>query len=108
MKIKTAIDDFGTGYSSLSTLRDFPVTMIKIDKSFIDNEVITESDIIVLRNIITMSKELGIEVLTEGVEREEQVDLLKSVGCRYVQGFLYDNPLPDREFEKRLLKRIYS
>jgi diguanylate cyclase (GGDEF)-like protein len=108
MDIKTAIDDFGTGYSSLSTLRDFPVTMIKIDKSFIDNETITESDIIVLRNIISMARELGIDVLTEGVERQDQVDLLKTVGCRYVQGFLYDNPLPDKEFEKRLLKRIYT
>ncbi len=107
-EIKTAIDDFGTGYSSLSTLRDFPVTMIKIDKSFIDNEEINDNDVIVLRNIISMAKELGIEVLAEGVERQDQVELLKTVGCRFVQGFLYDNPLTDKEFEKRLLKRIYS
>ena len=55
-----------------------------------------------------MARELGIEVLTEGVERQDQVDLLKSVGCRYVQGFLYDNPMPDNEFEKRLVKKTYA
>ncbi len=106
--IETAIDDFGTGYSSLSNLRDFPVSMIKIDRSFINNDVVNMNDEIVLRNIINMAKELGIEVLTEGVERPDQVDLLKSVGCKYAQGYLYDNPMPDKDFEKRLSKRIYS
>ena len=100
--IDTAIDDFGTGYSSLSNLRDFPVSQIKIDRSFIDNEEINTNDEIVLKNIINMAGELGIEVLTEGVEREDQVELLKSVGCKYAQGFLYDNPMPEKDFEKRL------
>ena len=106
--IETAIDDFGTGYSSLSNLRDFPVSMIKIDRSFINNDVANVNDEIVLKNIINMAKELGIEVLTEGVEREDQVELLKSVGCRFAQGFLYDNPMPDKDFEKRLIKKTYS
>lgn len=106
--IDTAIDDFGTGYSSLSNLRDFPVNMIKIDRSFINNENVSENDEIVLRNIIHMAEDLGIKVLTEGVERQEQVDLLKSVGCHYVQGFLYDNPMPESDFKKRLIKRNYS
>ena len=106
--IDTAIDDFGTGYSSLSNLRDFPVTMIKIDRSFICNETVNDNDEIVLRNIIHMAEDLGIKVLTEGVERQDQVELLKSVGCHYVQGFLYDNPMPEGDFQKRLIKRNYS
>ena len=106
--VQTAIDDFGTGYSSLSNLRDFPVSMIKIDRSFINNDSVNTNDEIVLKNIINMARELGIEVLTEGVERQDQVELLKSVGCRFAQGFLYDNPMPDREFEKRLIKKTYT
>ena len=106
--INTAIDDFGTGYSSLSTLRDFPVKVIKIDKTFIGNDNLSKNDEIVLKNIITMSKELGIDVVTEGVEREDQIELLKGVGCHIVQGFFYDNPMPKPDFEKRLEKKYYS
>ena len=107
-KISTAIDDFGTGYSSLSTLRDFPVSVIKIDRSFINNEELNTSDEIVLKNIIHMARELGIDVVTEGVERPDQTQLLKSVGCHVVQGFLYDNPMPKKDFEKRLIKGTYE
>jgi len=107
-KISTAIDDFGTGYSSLSTLRDFPVSVIKIDRSFINNEELNTSDEIVLKNIINMARELGIDVVTEGVERPDQTQLLKSVGCHVVQGFLYDNPMPKKDFEKRLIKGTYE
>ena len=106
--VQTAIDDFGTGYSSLSNLRDFPVSVIKIDRSFINNDVMSTNDEIVLRNIINMARELGIEVLTEGVERPDQVELLKGVGCKFAQGFLYDNPMPEKEFEKRLIKKTYT
>ena len=108
MGVQTAIDDFGTGYSSLSNLRDFPVSMIKIDRSFINNESVNTNDEIVLRNIINMAGELGIEVLTEGVERQDQIELLKSVGCKYAQGFLYDNPMPEFDFEKRLIRKGYT
>ncbi|WP_024864572.1 putative bifunctional diguanylate cyclase/phosphodiesterase [Butyrivibrio sp. FCS014] len=108
MKIATAIDDFGTGYSSLSTLRDFPVSVIKIDRSFINNDELNTNDEIVLKNIITMARELGIDVVTEGVERPDQTELLKNVGCNVVQGFLYDNPMPKKDFEKRLIKGVYE
>ncbi len=107
-EIATAIDDFGTGYSSLSTLRDFPVSVIKIDRSFINNEELNSSDEIVLRNIVTMANELGIDVVTEGVERPDQTQLLKNIGCHVVQGFLYDNPMPKKDFEKRLQKGVYD
>lgn len=106
--ISTAIDDFGTGYSSLSTLRDFPVSVIKIDRSFINNDELNTSDEIVLRNIVAMANELGIDVVTEGVERPDQTQLLKNVGCHVVQGFLYDNPMPKKDFEKRLRKGVYD
>jgi len=107
-QVATAIDDFGTGYSSLSTLRDFPVSVIKIDRSFINNEELNKSDEIVLKNIISMANELGISVVTEGVERPDQTKLLESVGCHVVQGFLYDNPMPMDDFEKRLVKGSYN
>lgn len=107
-RVATAIDDFGTGYSSLSTLRDFPVSVIKIDRSFINNEELNESDEIVLKNIVSMANELGINVVTEGVERPDQTKLLESVGCHVVQGFLYDNPMPMDDFEKRLVKGTYN
>ncbi|MCR4996230.1 MAG: GGDEF domain-containing phosphodiesterase [Butyrivibrio sp.] len=105
--ISTAIDDFGTGFSSLSTLRDFPVAEIKVDRSFINNESFNKNDEIVLKSIVSMAKEMGIDVTAEGVEREEQVELLKHVGCHVVQGFLYDNPMPKKDFDKRLEKRFY-
>ena len=107
-RVATAIDDFGTGYSSLSTLRDFPVSVIKIDRSFITNEELNRSDEIVLKNIVSMANELGIAVVTEGVERPDQTRLLNSVGCHVVQGFLYDNPMPMEDFEKRLVKGSYN
>ncbi len=106
--VATAIDDFGTGYSSLSTLRDFPVSVIKIDRSFINNEELNTNDEIVLRNIVTLAGDLGINVVTEGVERPDQTALLRRVGCHVVQGFLYDNPMPRDEFEKRLVKGFYE
>ena len=105
--ISTAIDDFGTGFSSLSTLRDFPVAEIKIDRSFINNDSFNKNDEIVLKNIIAMAKEMGIDVTAEGVEREDQIELLKHVGCHVVQGFLYDNPMPKNDFDKRLEKKFY-
>ncbi|WP_026498285.1 GGDEF domain-containing phosphodiesterase [Butyrivibrio sp. WCD2001] len=108
MNIASSIDDFGTGYSSLGILRDLPVSTIKIDKSFIDNEVLTRRDEIVLKNIIQMAKELDIEVITEGVERPDQIEFLQRVGCDLVQGFFYDRPLTREEFEYRLRNKTYN
>lgn len=108
MNIASSIDDFGTGYSSLGILRDLPVSTIKIDKSFIDNDTLTKRDEIVLKNIIHMAKELDIEVITEGVEREDQIEFLQKVGCDIVQGFYYDKPLTLDEFEERLKNKVYQ
>ena len=101
--IKTSIDDFGTGYSSLSVLRDFKVSEIKIDRSFINRAHLNESDEIILGSIINMAKRLAIDVICEGVETQEQADFLLKLGCTNAQGFLYSKPLPKLEFEAFLL-----
>jgi EAL domain-containing protein (putative c-di-GMP-specific phosphodiesterase class I) len=106
--IKTAIDDFGTGYSSLEILRNYPIDVLKIDKSFIDDEEITENDSIVLSNIIKMARELNMEVITEGVETWKQLKFLREMECNLVQGFLFDKPMPEPEFEEKIRMRRYD
>ena len=102
--ILTSIDDFGTGYSSLSVLRDCKVNEIKIDRSFINKEVLTNSDEIIIGSIIDMAKRLDIAVICEGVETKLQADFLMKLGCYNAQGFLYSKPVPKLEFEDMLLK----
>ena len=108
MKISTAIDDFGSGYSSLSTLRNFQIRTLKIDRSFINNDLFLKSDEIILRGIIEMADKLGINVITEGIEREDQLQFINSVGCHIIQGFFYDKPMPAGAFEIRLRNKTYT
>jgi len=107
-EIAMAIDDFGTGYSSLNLLRDFQADVLKLDKSFIDRHTDTKRDSVVVSNVAKMANELDMSVITEGVEKWEQVEFLKSVNINMVQGFLFDKPLPKEDFEKRLRKKIYD
>lgn len=102
--LTTSIDDFGTGYSSLNLLKDLSVDIIKIDKSFLsaDNSSY-ERDQIVIRNIIHMAHELGIDIITEGVETAEQAVLLRGINCMMAQGYLFDKPLPKEDFEDRMM-----
>ena len=102
--IMTSIDDFGTGYSSLSVLRDFKVNEIKIDRSFINREILTDSDEIIIGSIIDMAKRLNINVICEGVETKSQAEFLINLGCNNAQGFLYSKPLPKLEFEALMRK----
>jgi diguanylate cyclase (GGDEF)-like protein len=106
--IATSIDDFGTGYSSLNVLRSFPVDVLKIDKTFINEEPISENDEIILTNIVKMAKELHMDVLTEGVEHWKQVEFLHRIECNVVQGYLFDRPMPQVEFEKKLQMKQYD
>ena len=106
--IMTAIDDFGAGYSSLSTLREFRVKTLKIDRSFINTDDFSWKDEVILKDIIHMAQELGMDIITEGIEREDQLLFVNSAGCFVIQGFYYDRPLPADEFEKRLQSRIYE
>ena len=107
-EIAMAIDDFGTGYSSLNLLRDFSADVLKLDKSFIDGHTGTKRDSVVVSNVAKMANELDMSVITEGVEKWEQVEFLKSVNIDMVQGFLFDKPLPKSSFEQRLKHKVYD
>ncbi len=102
--ILTSIDDFGTGYSSLSVLRDFKVSEIKIDRSFINREHLSDSDKIIIGSIIDMAKRLKMEVICEGVETDKQARFLLDLGCNKAQGYLFSKPVPKLEFESMLQK----
>ncbi|MDR2626290.1 MAG: EAL domain-containing protein [Zoogloeaceae bacterium] len=89
-----AIDDFGTGYSSLAYLSRLPVHRLKIDYSFVRDIGKSNSSEIITRTIIALGENLGLEIIAEGVERQEQEDFLRREGCLLTQGFLYDQPIP--------------
>ncbi len=101
-----AVDDFGVGYSSLNLIREMPWKVLKIDKSFLpegkeENEEETQKKVM-LKHIIGLAQNLGLECIAEGVETVEQVTLLKDNNCYLAQGYLFDKPLPIEEFEQRL------
>lgn len=101
-----SIDDFGTGYSSLNLLRTFPVEVLKIDKSFLD--VLDKNNRIILSNIIRMADELGMGVVAEGVEQMHQLECLKEMNCKVIQGSLFDSPMPRELFEQKMQNKRYS
>ena len=101
--ISTSVDDFGVGYSSMNLIRDLPWNVLKIDKSFLPD--VDESDtkhFTMLKYLIRMAQEMGLECIVEGVETQDQVDLLMEYGCFLAQGFFFDHPLPVDVFEERL------
>lgn len=98
------MDDFGSGYSSLNILLETPFDVIKLDKKFIENMMLSEKGRMILEQVVAMSNKLGLGLLAEGVETKEQVDVLRSIGCDHVQGYYYAKPMPkDDVFE--LLKQ---
>jgi diguanylate cyclase (GGDEF)-like protein/PAS domain S-box-containing protein len=101
--IRLAIDDFGTGYSSLSYLKRFPIDVLKIDKSFVDDIPYEKDDMAIVTAIIAMGQALGFQVLAEGTERIEQIDFLREKGCTMYQGYFKSPPIPAEEFEKLLI-----
>jgi len=96
--VKVALDDFGTGYSSFSYLKKFPIDTIKIDKCFIDDiamEPIVENEsYVIVKGIIQLAHALGLEVVAEGIEHKEQLELLRELGCDKIQGYCYAKPMP--------------
>ena len=100
MGIKLAIDDFGTGYSSLSYLNKFPANLLKIDKSFVDKMNSSDSSKQYVAAIISIGHIMGLDVVAEGVEEQEQLDSLKDIGCDFIQGFIWGRPLPMDEAER--------
>ncbi len=103
--VRLAIDDFGTGYSSLAYLKRFPIDVLKIDKSFIDDIPFEKDDMAITTAIIDMGKALGFQVLAEGVESKEQLNFLEEKGCDYFQGYYKSKPLRADEFTKFLEKQ---
>ena len=90
--VQLSIDDFGTGYSSLSYLHRFPLNYLKIDRSFV-SRLTTDNDNAIVRTISTLARNLGMEVIAEGIETEEQFQQLKMLGCEYGQGYLFSRPV---------------
>jgi diguanylate cyclase (GGDEF)-like protein len=104
MGIKISLDDFGTGYSSLSYLLRFPIDILKIDKSFIDEMANSESSTEIVKTIILLGHALKMEVIAEGVETEAQAMQLKAIGCDYIQGYWFSRPVPADDISARLLQ----
>ncbi len=102
--VNVSVDDFGTGYSSLSYLKRFPVNSLKIDKSFIGNLTRSNEDAALARAIIAMGHSLGLEVVAEGVENEEQLSYLKKLDCDIIQGYYYSKPIDFNAFRDFMLK----
>ncbi|WP_435923622.1 putative bifunctional diguanylate cyclase/phosphodiesterase [Paenibacillus sp. DYY-L-2] len=100
--ISLSIDDFGTGYSSIYYLKELPLQVLKIDRTFIQNTPSSQRDNSLLLSIIQLGKSLGLTVLAEGVETEEQFDFLRSHDCDQIQGFYYSRPVDSVEMEKML------
>jgi diguanylate cyclase (GGDEF)-like protein/PAS domain S-box-containing protein len=99
-----SVDDFGTGYSSLAYLKRLPLDQLKIDRAFVRDILVDQSSRAIARTIVNLCQAMGISVMAEGVETQEQLDLLISMGCHAYQGYLFSRPVPIEEFEA-LLKR---
>jgi EAL domain-containing protein (putative c-di-GMP-specific phosphodiesterase class I) len=102
MGVRLAVDDFGTGYSSLSYLKQFPVDVLKIDRSFVAGLPRDRDDVAVVEAIVAMAHSLGMQVVAEGVETAEQLAFLRSLGCDMIQGFYFSASLPIEQFEEYL------
>ncbi len=99
------MDDFGSGYSSLNILLETPFDVIKLDKKFIENMMVSDKGRVILEQVVSMSDKLGLGLLAEGVETREQVELLQKIGCDQVQGYYYAKPMPKDEFYELLAKQ---
>ncbi|HCW91793.1 MAG TPA: hypothetical protein DHU56_17350, partial [Marinobacter sp.] len=100
--VSIALDDFGTGYSGLSYLKRFPIDTLKIDQSFVREINSDPASAAIADAIIAMAHHLGLDVITEGVETPEQRQLLREIGCRLMQGYLFARPVPAEDLTKLL------
>ena len=94
------MDDFGSGLSSLSMLKDTPFDVLKMDRLFLDECLENEHGKMIVSHVISMSGDLGLDIIAEGVETREQADFLYDHGCQTAQGFYFSRPVPVAEFEK--------
>ena len=102
----TMMDDFGSGYSSLNMLKDIDVDALKLDMQFLANGSLTKKGEIILASVIQMADRLGMPVIAEGVETEEQKKILHRTGCKYGHEFYYEHPIPQQEYEARYIYRV--
>lgn len=100
--IKMSIDDFGTGYSSFSQLKNLPISTLKIDKSFIDCLPENKQDVAIVKSILNLATNLGLEVVAEGVESIEQLTCLQRYSCDWIQGYYYSKPVSATEIVRLL------
>jgi diguanylate cyclase (GGDEF)-like protein len=105
MGVHLSIDDFGTGYSSLSALQQFPIGTLKIDQSFVRNAATDPDDATIVRTIIEMGRSLGLQVVAEGIETDEQRQFLRQSGCQFGQGRLFGEPIPATEFLDLMIRQ---
>lgn len=108
MGLKILLDDFGTGYASLAYLKEFPVDIVKIDRAFVNGIPDNEENSTIVDAIAGLTRGLKLSLLAEGVENERQLDVLKSVGCQYAQGFYWSKALPGNEYEQFYMNQIYN
>lgn len=101
---KMLMDDFGSGYSSLNMLKSTPFDVLKIDKSFLDEFMESDRGRKIIEHTISMSQDIGLDIIAEGVETQEQANFLSSCGCDSAQGFFYSKPIPAEDFDKRLIE----
>jgi EAL domain-containing protein (putative c-di-GMP-specific phosphodiesterase class I) len=96
-QVQLSIDDFGTGYAMMQQLKNIPATELKIDKSFVLDMQVNDGDRIMVLKTIELGHELGLQVIAEGVETQEQLDFLRLKGCDHAQGYLFSRPIPPKE-----------
>ena len=106
--VRFSLDDFGTGYSSLAYLKRLPLDVLKIDRSFVRDILVDSGSGAIAQTILSLSKAMGLPVIAEGVETEEQREYLASLGCHSFQGYLFSHPLPLAEFERLWLNSAES
>jgi EAL domain-containing protein (putative c-di-GMP-specific phosphodiesterase class I) len=103
--VRSVMDDFGTGYSSLTYLSNFPISALKIDRSFVNNIGVNRQNEMIIKTIIGLADNLGLDLIAEGVETEAQASFLLANNCSVMQGWLYERALPPEIMEARLKAR---